>query len=533
MYPSHSNQMNDVPVKISEKYKPPKKLTLSQTLTQRLAHTDGFTQQTLATAVYDFILERSVLNKIAEWQQMRQRELADRRERARIQQDERQKQLEQKQKQMLTAVSYPSAEELSSDDDISSDELPATTSARTPINVNQMNRKNAASMAGGKQVGHGAMTTARMGTMAAVTVTSPTMSETNPQVPPFSPPNYYDMKILEPTMAQQHKRNKSIGKSPNINYSDFEDGSSPFDNIELKTINDLDILAQVRQCTIFFLLKFDRHAIFTNIVFHIVDCQVLNKTANIQLNVDNRQIETATVGTPNNENHTTTSAITSNLSTDNNKFLGNNMNHQQNHIHLHQTITQNSQSIPYNCQSYYQQIPMTTEQANYYSYPSRDQQMSPDTTTMQMTDSNGWTVGAHPNSDGAEFGNRQVVGNVNGGWHNAYGQLPQGHQHQPYQQLTMNAIGVPNTQFQTTTIYDHHIPAGGLQTKIIYSATQQSAPPSKSKSVPDIMKELNDELQCSEGKRVRNNSQSGEKGAGSGGAKTGTVDGNANKKGEI
>lgn len=229
--------MADVPVKISEKYKPPKKLTLSQTLTQRLANVDGFTQQTLNATLYDFNLERNVLHKIGEWQQMRQNELSGRRERARLHQDECQKQLEQRQKQMLTAVSYPSAEELSSDDDDNDDGRsgngrPATaTSAAGAIDVNQMNRKNAACV---KQAGQGVTTTARMPAMTAVTVAT-------------AAPGYYDMKILEPTMAHQHKRNKSIGKSPNINYSDFEDESSPFDNIELKTINDLDILAQVSE----------------------------------------------------------------------------------------------------------------------------------------------------------------------------------------------------------------------------------------------------------------------------------------------
>lgn len=76
----------------------------------------------------------------------------------------------------------------------------------------------------------------------------------------------------------------------------------------------------------------------------------------------------------------------------------------------------------------------------------------------------------------------------------------------------------------TDALYDHHV-ASGLQSKRVYSATQQSAPSaanwSKSKSVPDILKELNDELQTSEGRRVRNNSQSNAEPA---------IDGNANKK---
>lgn len=227
MYPGHSNQMNGVPVKISEKYKPPKKLTLNQALVQRLANTEATNQ--LVQNGYDFSLERSVLQKLADWQQQRQQDSEARRERIRQRQEERQKLLEAKQKQMLTAVSYPSAEELSSDEDtaVAGDR---TTAAAT--NVDQMNRINAAAEAGG---------------MGAVTTAVPTIAG---QLP-FSPLSYYN-KILEPTVMAanlHHKRNKSIGKSPNINYSDFENESSPFDNIELKTINDLDILAQVRNVT--------------------------------------------------------------------------------------------------------------------------------------------------------------------------------------------------------------------------------------------------------------------------------------------
>lgn len=220
MFPGHSNQMNGVPVKISEKYKPPKKLALNQALAQRLSNTEATVQ--LLAVTHDFNLERSVLAKIAEWQQMRHQESCDRQERARVRQDERQKLLEQRQKQLLTAVSYPSAEDFSSDEDTGGEE------AATVDQLNRINATSSAAMpinAGGKVGG------------------------AQQQQVPFSPPRNYD-KILEPMVMaihQKHTRNKSIGKSPKINYSDFEDESSPFDNVELKTINDWDILAQVRR----------------------------------------------------------------------------------------------------------------------------------------------------------------------------------------------------------------------------------------------------------------------------------------------
>lgn len=218
MFPGHANQMNGVPVKISERYKPPKKLALNQALTQRLANTEA-TVQVLAVT-HDFDLERSVLAKIAEWQQMRNQECCDRQERARVRQEERQKLMEQKQKQLLTAVSYPSAEDFSSDED---------TGGEDAVTVDQLNRINATSS-----------TSMPINAVGKVGV--------GQQQVPFSPPRNYD-KILEPMVMgshQKHTRNKSIGKSPKINYSDFEDESSPFDNVELKTINDWDVLAQVR-----------------------------------------------------------------------------------------------------------------------------------------------------------------------------------------------------------------------------------------------------------------------------------------------
>lgn len=218
MFSGHSNQMNGVPVKISEKYKPPKKLALNQALAQRLANSEATVQ--ILAVTHDFDSERSVLSKIADWQQMRHQANVDRHERIRLRQEERQKQLEQRQKQLLTAVSYPSAEDFSSDED--------TTGGDDATAVNKLNGINVTAT-------------------ASVPINAAPKVNIQHQQIPFSPPTNYD-KILEPMVMgshQKHTRNKSIGKSPKINYSDFEDESSPFDNVELKTINDWDILAQV------------------------------------------------------------------------------------------------------------------------------------------------------------------------------------------------------------------------------------------------------------------------------------------------
>lgn len=103
--------MEGVPVKISEKYKPPPKISLPQSIVQRLNSSDVLEQ-----TKYDFNLERNVLVKIAEWKSVRNRDQTERRDRIRQRQLERQQLVDERQKQLLTAVSYPSAEDLSDDE---------------------------------------------------------------------------------------------------------------------------------------------------------------------------------------------------------------------------------------------------------------------------------------------------------------------------------------------------------------------------------------------------------------------------------
>lgn len=104
--------MEGVPVKISEKYKPPPKISLPQSIVQRLLSSDDVLDQTK----YDFNLERNVLLKITEWKSVRNRDQTERRDRIRQRQLERQQIVDERQKQLLTAVSYPSAEDLSDDE---------------------------------------------------------------------------------------------------------------------------------------------------------------------------------------------------------------------------------------------------------------------------------------------------------------------------------------------------------------------------------------------------------------------------------
>lgn len=221
MSQNHFNYMSGVPVKISESYKPPKKLALTQSVSQRLSTSSSVTTQLLEKNCYDFSLERNVLAKMSEWQHMRQRENCDRKERLRLYQQERQTILDAKQKQLLTAVSYPSTDDLSSDD--------------------------------GDDSGHGTSSDASKSAVpipnAAAQLNGPSKQQQQQQ---FSPPNYFN-SILVPTvmpgLQKTGQQNITSTKSPHnskFNFREFEnDTSSPFDNVELKTINDLDILAEV------------------------------------------------------------------------------------------------------------------------------------------------------------------------------------------------------------------------------------------------------------------------------------------------
>lgn len=206
--------MDDVPVKIVERYKPPPIVyQLPQTIANRLAQSNPiyFDEQAYQ---YDFQLERTVLSKCQHWRQMRHQQQQARHVRQEQRKQERQRALEAKQKEMLGAVEYPSAADLSSDSD-DDDDIAAESSSTTP---------------------------------------SPTTKSINAAEQQHEPKsinscnNFHD--ILKPTILSGttatpivtlHKRNSSL------NYADFEYNmnSTPFDNIELKTINDLDILAQV------------------------------------------------------------------------------------------------------------------------------------------------------------------------------------------------------------------------------------------------------------------------------------------------
>ncbi|XP_061387207.1 putative uncharacterized protein DDB_G0275317 [Musca vetustissima] len=219
---SHANYMEGVPVKIAEKYKPPPEIyKLPQSLVNKLNLPENYYKDS-PQFQYDLQLERKALTKIGEWKRIRQRNKNARLERKTKRELQRQED-EKRQRNLLMCVSYPSADELSS----SGSEAEADTTESTTAKTN--------------------------GTPTAVTV------ESFPEICVTKSANSFH-NILQPTVLSNYNSptnntNNSIANNVNslvqstsstFNYKDFEDDtSSPFDNIELKTINDLDVLAQV------------------------------------------------------------------------------------------------------------------------------------------------------------------------------------------------------------------------------------------------------------------------------------------------
>lgn len=193
---SPPNYTDGVPIKISERYKPPPLVHLPTKIIQHLAKT----QAPVAFDDYNFDLERKIISKSSEWISWRAREREERQERLHQRELTKMKRLEDEQKQKLNQVSYPSADDISScdDDDDVAKEVPT----------------------GSQQ---------------------PTIPEK-----PFSPTDFNT--ILMPTQALQdpksHRRYAS-NSSNKIDFSFFESDSSPFDHLEMKSMNEMEVLAQV------------------------------------------------------------------------------------------------------------------------------------------------------------------------------------------------------------------------------------------------------------------------------------------------
>lgn len=407
------NYTDDVPIVIAERYRPPEIRDLPGNVVEFSQR-----QNNQDFASYDFSLERMILAKTLEWKNLRFREKEERSERIRIKDLERSKRIEEEQKNKLNQVSYPSTEDLNSTDDEEENESEA----------------------------------------------KPSPPEDTAQPQP-SVPNHNNKKfdtILVPTIIQlestgsstyvrpgTHKRGPSGNK---IDFSCFETvNSNPFDNMILKTMNEMDILAEVLR-----------------------DSRDPTESGNLDRNNSSEsESEKATI-TPSTTTKTETGQLQENVTGS--------------------TDATQSQSVSY-------PIDYVNYYGNYGNYPGNyyagtyQQQSQP----------------PHPNYHQSFYhANQNYAPNFNNYSHmNDNSKIS----HLSSNNNNNNTIISDNTNknvYNSGTSYFTHqmtsISAANQQQPFVQNQ-MPAKPNSKSKSVPDLVKELNDELNNCEMRRIRNNSQ--------------------------
>lgn len=233
--------MEGVTVKISEKYKRPPRIDLPYSIAECAARA----QQTVDNSSQSLTFEENVLTKIRELRNAKETKKNERRHRLQLLEEAKQKKLDaiaaaeavEKLKQLsVSDVSYPSTEEIS---EISPDKNEEICDS-TPTG----NENNEA-----------------LETETNNVYASSSKPESNILQPIPVQSNFQAGSLLDdPDPLQKYKMPTQVAKKPqnNISYSkhnidtmtykDFEnDTSSPFDNVELKTLNDMEQLAQVLQ----------------------------------------------------------------------------------------------------------------------------------------------------------------------------------------------------------------------------------------------------------------------------------------------
>uniref|UniRef100_A0A182M2L9 UBA domain-containing protein n=1 Tax=Anopheles culicifacies TaxID=139723 RepID=A0A182M2L9_9DIPT len=258
---SHSppSYMDGVPVKISERFKPPPKIVLPQGVVNRLNQYD--VGQVLHDSCYDGDLEDTVLKRITEWKAIKERERYERKARLQAKEQERMRVIEQEQKRKLNQISYPNTDELSSasdDNDPDHDEPSVVRATNGSDDDYEEENDESAPSGSSDERTNNAKPFDHMSQLSSILVPT-VIRDTVPSAVDAlaSYPNVLVKTTIIPKTAHSDLAvppNATFGSNNNnnnnnynkINYSDFEnDTSSPFDNMELRTINDLDILAQV------------------------------------------------------------------------------------------------------------------------------------------------------------------------------------------------------------------------------------------------------------------------------------------------
>ncbi|CAB3245012.1 unnamed protein product [Arctia plantaginis] len=234
--------MDEVSVKISEKYKRHTRIDLPYSVNECITRAQAVIDSANASN-YSCTFERNVLSKLKELRTAKETKKNERRHRLQLLQEAEQKRLdaiaaaeeEDRLKQLsVSDVSYPSTEEISA---LSPDEkADKNCDNTTSVDVNTEYADVSTNV-----------------NLPCVNVATET--QLNILQPIQVKSNYPESSLLDdPDPLQNLKLSNKITRMPHnanietLTFRDFEhDTSSPFDNVELKTINDMELLAQVLQ----------------------------------------------------------------------------------------------------------------------------------------------------------------------------------------------------------------------------------------------------------------------------------------------
>lgn len=237
-----SDFMDGVPVKISEKYKRPPRIELPYSVIEGPIRA----QNVVDSVEYCSTFERNILAKLKELKSAKETKKNERRHRVQLLGEAKQKKLdaiaaaeaEEKLKQLsVSEVSYPSTDEISA---LSPDDKPEKNCDICPTSTQENSPEF------DKTVNVDVEYTSSSNQEAQLNILQPIqIQSTYPQSSLLDDPDplqEYKMQTKMKKVPQYHQNVETL------TYKDFEnDTSSPFDNVELKTINDMELLAQVLQ----------------------------------------------------------------------------------------------------------------------------------------------------------------------------------------------------------------------------------------------------------------------------------------------
>ncbi|XP_058822096.1 rho GTPase-activating protein gacU [Topomyia yanbarensis] len=485
MSQSPPSYMDGVPVKISEHFKPPPKITLPQTVINRLAQLESRTgTASKCYSSYDFVLEDTVLKRIAEWRAAKEKACYERDERIRLKDQERMRLVEQEQKRKLNQISYPNTDELSSASDDNEDEASEENDESPPSGSSEEQvLSNTIPVEISRGIGQYSHVN-QFDTILIPTVTN--FGATEKVVNAGTQLNFNIPKSNN--LVNNNNNNNTVYNK--INYSDFEnDTSSPFDNMELKTMNDLDILAQVLNL---------------NVSNSCSGAKPEDPGDPKSFSVDRKEA-------------TTEPAVleqeTSTVDQQQFHYVQQSQYEQPSYPMQpqHQTTSSNDYYSSFNSYqySYGQYAPTSTTSTACYapsdnrllsqyntatstSYPSQFQPYNQGTSSSATYNYFPYTSSAANSTSQSTYGPSYL-------YNSAYGQ-----QTQPLSSLGYNYSTHPTTTAATSsTLYGT---AGEITSDL--ATAPNGAIRSKSKSVPDIVRQLDEEVQDSAQRRTRNNSQS-------------------------